>query len=70
MAIKKCVKFLSFFFHFTKVLTKPTLKGLDSLSNILHSITDTALGIALKTIRIHSASFECIKRFSLLPDNR
>ena len=32
--------------------------------------TDTPLGIALRNIRIHSASFECIKWFSMLPDNR
>ena len=36
MAIKKCVKFFRLF-HFTKVLTKPILKGSASLSNILHS---------------------------------
>ena len=28
--------------------------------------TDTPLGIALRNIRIHSASFECIKWFSIL----
>ena len=32
--------------------------------------TDRPLGIALTNIRIHSASFECIKWFSILPDNR
>ena len=32
--------------------------------------TDTPLGIALRNIRIHFASFECIKWFSILPDNR
>ena len=31
--------------------------------------TDTPLGIALRNIRIHSASFEGIKWFSILPDN-
>ena len=31
---------------------------------------DTPLGIALKNIRIHSASFECIKWFSILPDRK
>ena len=30
--------------------------------------TDTPLGIALRNIRIHSASFECIKWFSILPN--
>ena len=30
--------------------------------------TDTPLGIALRIIRIHSASFECIKWFNILPD--
>ena len=30
--------------------------------------TDTPLGIALRNIRIHSASFECIKWFSILPE--
>ena len=37
MTIKKRVKFYRLF-HFTKVLRKPSLKGLASLSNILHSI--------------------------------
>ena len=36
MALQKCVKFFRLF-YFTKVLTKPSLKGLASLSNILHS---------------------------------
>ena len=36
MGIKKCVNFLRLF-HFSKVLTKPSLKGSASLSNILHS---------------------------------
>ena len=36
IAIKKHVKFLGFF-HFTKVLTKPSLKGSASLSIILHT---------------------------------
>ena len=30
--------------------------------------TDVPLGIALRNIRIHSTSFECIKWFSILPD--
>ena len=36
MAIKKHVKFFRLF-HFTKVLTKPSLKGSASLSNISHA---------------------------------
>ena len=36
MAIKKCVNFFRLF-QFTKVLTKPSLKGSASLSNIFHS---------------------------------
>ena len=36
MAIKKHVKFFRLF-HFTKVLAKPSLKGLGILSKILHA---------------------------------
>ena len=36
MAIKKCVEYFRLF-HVTKVLTKPSLEGSASLSNILHS---------------------------------
>ena len=38
MTIKKCVNFFRLF-HFTKVLTKPSLKGSASLSNIMHSLS-------------------------------
>ena len=32
--------------------------------------TDTTLDIALRNIRIHFASFECNKWFSILPDSK
>ena len=50
MAIKKCVKFFRLF-HFTKVLTKPSLKGLASLSNILHSTINFSSSYNINQIR-------------------
>ena len=50
MAIKKCVKFFRLF-HFTKVLTKPSLEGSASLSNILHSTVSFSSRYNINQIR-------------------
>ena len=50
MAIKKRVKFIRVF-HFTKVLTKPSLKGSASLSNILHSTINFSASYNINQIR-------------------
>ena len=50
MAIKKRVKFFRLF-HFTKVLTKPSLKGSASLSNILHSTINFSSSYNINQIR-------------------
>ena len=49
MAIKKHVNFFRLF-HFTKVLTKPSLKGSASLSNLLHATIDFSLSYHINQI--------------------
>ena len=50
MAMKKCVKFFRLF-HFTKVLTIPSLEGSASLSNILHSTVSFSSSYNINQIR-------------------
>ena len=50
MAIKKRVKGLNFF-HFTKVLMKPSPKGLASLFNILHATINSSSSYKINQIR-------------------
>ena len=50
MAIKKCVKYF-WLFRFTKVLTKPSLKGSASLSSILHSTINYSSSYNINQIR-------------------
>ena len=50
MGIKKRDKFFRPF-HFMKVLTKPSLKGLASLSNILHATINFSSSYNINQIR-------------------
>ena len=52
MAIKKCVNFFRLF-HFTKVLTKHSLKGSTSLSNIVHSTINFSSSYNINHIPYH-----------------
>ena len=50
IAIKKSVNFIRSF-HFTKLLTNSSLKGLTSLSNILHAAISFSSGYNINQIR-------------------
>ena len=59
MAIKKRVNFFGLF-HFTKVLTKPSLKGWASLSNILHATVSVQVITYIRADEAQSISLSLI----------
>ena len=67
MAIKKRVKIFRVF-HLTKVLTKPSLKGSTSLSNILHAIINSSSSYATQWLILrclNGTNFYSIRKFPL-----